>query len=62
MTTSEAEVPGAPREVYVVIQTKANPTRDVVVAVCTSRERADRYVATESHDGDMRIEPQRLLN
>jgi hypothetical protein len=33
-----------------------------VVAVCTSRERAERYVATESHAGDMRIEMQQLLH
>lgn len=49
-------------EVFVVVQSKANPSRDVVVAVCASRERAERYVATESHDGDMRIEMQQLLH
>ena len=49
-------------EVFVVMQSKAHPARDVVVAVCASRERAERYVATESHDGDMRIEMQQLLH
>ena len=50
------------QEVYVVVQTKANPTRDVVVAVCASRGRAEHYVATESHDGDLRVEAQQLLH
>ncbi len=50
------------QQVFVVTQAKANPPRDVVVAVCSSRERADRYVATESHDGDMRVEMQLLLH
>jgi hypothetical protein len=50
------------QQVFVVTQSKANPPRDVVVAVCTSRERAERYVATESHAGDMRIEMQQLLH
>jgi hypothetical protein len=50
------------QEVFVVTQSKANPSRDVVVAVCASRERAERYVATESHDGDMHVEMQRLLH
>ena len=50
------------QEVFVVMQSKANPARDVVVAVCASRERAERYVATESHDGDMHIEMQQLLH
>jgi hypothetical protein len=49
------------REVFVIVQTKANPTRDVVVAVCASRERAERYIATESRLGDLRIEMQQLL-
>ena len=44
------------------MQSKTHPSRDVVVAVCTSRERAQRYVATESHDGDMHIEAQQLLH
>ena len=59
MTTSE---PASLREVFVVIQAKTNPARDIVVAVCSSRARAEHYVATESHDGDLRIEPQQLLH
>jgi hypothetical protein len=71
MTAGEAGEPGALgalgaldalREVFVVIQSKANPARDVVVAVFASRERAEHYLATESHDGDLRIEPQQLLH
>ncbi len=59
MTTNEA----APiRDVFVVVQTKANPPRDLIVAVYASRERAEHYVSTESHDGDMRIEQQLLLH
>jgi hypothetical protein len=58
MDTKEAT---ALREVFVIVQTKANPTRDVVVAVCASRERAERYVAAESHQGDLRVEMQQLL-
>ncbi len=50
------------REVFVVLQTKANPAREVVVAVCASRQRAERYVAAESHQGDLRIEVQQLLH
>jgi hypothetical protein len=68
MTSSEGN-PGhtgnagnAVHEVFVVMQSKANPSRDVVVAVCSSRARAERYVATESHDGDMHIEMQQLLH
>jgi hypothetical protein len=58
MGTKEAT---ALREVFVIVQTKANPTRDVVEAVCASRERAERYLAAESHRGNLRIEMQRLL-
>lgn len=50
------------REVFVVLQTKANPTREVIVAVCASRERAERYLAAESHKDDLRIEVQQLLH
>ena len=57
----DAKEAAALREVFVIVQTKANPTRDVVVAVCASRERAERYVAVESHQGDLRIEMQQLL-
>jgi hypothetical protein len=49
------------REVFVIVQTKTNPTRDVVVAVCASRERAERYIAAESRQGDLRVEMQQLL-
>ena len=38
-------------EVFVVMQAKQNPTRDVVVGVCASRQRAERLVAAESRKG-----------
>jgi hypothetical protein len=57
----DAKEATALREVFVIVQTKANPTRDVVVAVCASRGRAERYVAVESHLGNLRIEMQQLL-
>ncbi len=50
------------QRVFVVTQAKTNPPRDVVVAVCASRERAEHYVATESHDRDMRVEMQQVLH
>jgi hypothetical protein len=38
-------------EVFVVMQEKQNPAREIVVGVCASRQRAERLVAAESRKG-----------
>jgi probable F420-dependent oxidoreductase len=60
--TSKNKAVTAVREVFVVLQTKANPHREVVVAVCASRQRAERYLAVESKNNDLRIEVPQLLH
>jgi hypothetical protein len=37
--------------VYVVMETKVSPPREVIRVVCESKERAERYVSTECRDG-----------
>jgi hypothetical protein len=39
-----------PKSVYVVMQTKTSPPREVIRVVCESKERAERYVSTEARD------------
>jgi hypothetical protein len=48
------------QEVFVVVQTTANPPRGVIVAVCASKERAEQYIADEgraARDLLVRVEP-----
>jgi hypothetical protein len=48
------------QEVFVVVQTKTEPPQDVIVAVCATKVRAEKYVATEhrnDHDLFVRVEP-----
>lgn len=37
--------------VFLVMQLKPSPARDVVRVVCATEDRAQRYVATEGRDG-----------
>ena len=49
-------------EVFLVIQAEQNPQRELVVAVCASRRRAEKFIASESPEGaEFRIERQPLL-
>jgi hypothetical protein len=48
------------QEVYVVVQTTANPPHGVIIAVCASKERAEQYVTNEgegARDLFVRVEP-----
>jgi hypothetical protein len=48
------------QEVYVVVQTLADPPRDFIVAVCATKQRAERYVDNEhcdDYDLFVRVEP-----
>ena len=38
-------------EVFVVLQTKQNPAREIIVGVCASRQRADKLAAAETRKG-----------
>jgi hypothetical protein len=47
-------------EVYVVVQTTANPPRGLIIAVCASKERAEQYVTKEGAGARnllVRVEP-----
>ena len=46
-------------EVFVVVQTETHPPREVLMAVCATKERAEQYVAAEyrdDHDLFVRVE------
>jgi hypothetical protein len=47
--------------VYLVMETKAAPSREVVRVVCANKERADRYLATEGRDTQLRIVEEPVL-
>ena len=47
--------------VFLVMQTKRFPNREIVAAVCATQERADAYVRSESRPGEFRIVPELLL-
>ena len=47
-------------EVFVVVQTETHPPREVIVAVCASKQRAEQYVDNEhcdDYDLFVRVEP-----
>jgi hypothetical protein len=47
-------------DVFVVLRIETN--REVIVAVCASRQRAERYVADVEHKHELRIEAIPLLH